>query len=92
VINSLVSAIKDIIEHSEGILTLEDLNIICDQMLKFIENSSRRRDEAKRAIQETDDDGDGQYDDLEDEAFDMDFQETLEDDFILTISDLFGKI
>lgn len=77
-------------------MSLEDLNKICDQMLKFIENSSQRRSEARKAIAETDDNNDGgnnEFEDLdEDEALDMDFQDTLEDDFILTISDLFGKI
>ena len=88
-----MTATKDILEHSEQILSLEDLNAICDQMLKFIENSGNRRSEARKAIAETDDDNDGQYEDLDEEdALDMDFQDTLEDDFILTISDLFGKI
>lgn len=50
---------KDILEHSENILTLEDLNAICDQMLKFIENSGKRREDARKAIAETDDDEGG---------------------------------
>jgi len=61
-------------------------------MLKFIENSGKRRDDARKAIAETDDDEGGNFEDLEEEEMDLDFQETLEDDFILTISDLFGKI
>jgi len=88
-----VTGTKDILEHSENILTLEDLNAICDQMLKFIENSGKRRDEARKAIADTDDDNEGgNFEDLEEDEMDLDFQETLEDDFILTISDLFGKI
>lgn len=62
-------------------------------MLKFIENSGKRRDEARKAIADTDEDNEGgNFEDLEEEEMDLDFQETLEDDFILTISDLFGKI
>ena len=72
VVASLVSAVKEILENSESCLTLEELNVICDQMCHFIENSSRRREECKKAMANTD--NNGEYDDLKKEELDEQFQ------------------
>jgi len=43
--------VKEIIEFSEQSLEIGELNVICDQMVIFINNSGKRREDMKNARQ-----------------------------------------
>lgn len=58
VINAIIGSVKDILDFSEKSLDSADLNVICDEMTKFIHSSGKRREAAINSRLNNDDEGD----------------------------------
>jgi len=86
-IRALIDEVKDLILISNCSLTLDEINSIGNLMVEFINNSKKRREELKNIRLDVDD-----YEDYEEVVDNEEFHEAIEDDLILSISNLFGSI